>query len=463
MIKQLFKENTPFLSTNKFDIRNTEIIKITSDKEGEMHLEEINNELQKDFPVLNEEKMEILYKEKFILSSAKIKNLYEEFYTECQIILKDKKFLEGYNNIGYKINLNEELKTNNENYILKLWYLLICFIFKHLDNGEKWVLFNELLKEIQNMSLPYKISIIDPFLSDLMFTTFIKYGDKQMCSLLYKELNDIPCIKEDYLTFTQLHKKFIDKKEEFKFTLPKETILKEKNYNLFNLPKGYKMKISLVSLCPNPGCKVKVDLKPAILNFSNMTADKITYRCNICHEFQNAIVTISFGNAFNQEYYYQLYTPKYLFYYIKNLGDFKTENFFEEHSEIFFNLIILFQLRGFSYDFLFPYKERKLIINNQQYNGFNPDTLEVKKSGENKYIYKNPNANKIKWYNNIAPPENQLKQRRFSKIIPSRKASVGTFKTFEPLSSAAFFKKNIKKKDKSSFYTLKYSKTINEN
>ena len=463
MIKQLFKENTPFLSTNKFDIRNTEIIKITSDKEGEMHLEEINNELQKDFPVLNEEKMEILYKEKFILSSSKIKNLYEEFYTECQIILKDKKFLEGYNNIGYKINLNEELKTNNENYILKLWYLLICFIFKHLDNGEKWVLFNELLKEIQNMNLPYKISIIDPFLSDLMFTTFIKYGDKQMCSLLYKELNDIPCIKEDYLTFTQLHKKFIDKKEEFKFTLPKETILKEKNYNLFNLPKGYKMKISLVSLCPNPGCKVKVDLKPAILNFSNMTADKITYRCNICHEFQNAIVTISFGNAFNQEYYYQLYTPKYLFYYIKNLGDFKTENFFEEHSEIFFNLIILFQLRGFSYDFLFPYKERKLIINNQQYNGFNPDTLEVKKSGENKYIYKNPNANKIKWYNNIAPPENQLKQRRFSKIIPSRKASVGTFKTFEPLSSAAFFKKNIKKKDKSSFYTLKYSKTINEN
>ena len=463
MIKQLFKENTPFLSTNKFDIKNTETIKIESDKEDEMHLDEINYELQKFFPLLDEEKMEKLFNQKFLLSNSKIKNLYQDFYTECEIILKDKKFLEGYNNIGYNINLNDRLKPNNENYILKLWYLLICFIFKHLDNGEKWIMFNELLKEIQNMSLTYKISIIDPYLSDLMFTTFIKYGDKQMCSLLYKELNDITCIKEDYLTFTQLHKKFVNKKEEFEFTFPKETILKEKNYNIFNLPKGNKMSIALVSTCPNPGCKVKVDLKPAILNFSSMTTDKITYRCNICHEFQNAIITISFGNAFNQEYYYQLYSPKYLFYYIKNLGDFNMENFFEEHTEIFFNLIIFFQLRGFSYDFLFPYKETKLVINNRQYNGFNPDTLEVKKTGDNKYIYKNPNANKIKWYDNISPPINELKQRRFSKIIPSRKGSAGEFKTFESLSSAAFFKKNIKKKEKSSFYTLKYSKTINEN
>ena len=140
------------------------------------------------------------------------------------------------------------------------------------------------------------------------------------------------------------------------------------------------------------------------------------------------------------------------------------DDFYAKHTVIFFNLIVLFQLRHYSYDFIFPYKERKLIFNNKPYYGFNPEKLEEQKGGENKYIYRNPNANKIKWYENISPAL-QLKQRRFSKLIPSRRGSVGTFKTFEPLSSAAFFKKN-KKKQKSGFgnngnnVNLKYSKTI---
>ena len=464
MIKQLFKENTPFLETNKFDIKNTELIRITYDADDEMHLSTIDTNLQKNFPLLDETKTIELYNQNFLFSNFKIKNLYEEFYIQCQIILKDKKFLEPYYNIGYKININEELKTNNENYILKLWYLLMCYSFKHLDKGEKWVMFNELLKEIQNMSSSYKISIIDPFLSDLMFTTFIKYGDKQMCSLLYKELNEIPCVKEDYLTFTQLHKKFMNKKEEFKFTLPKETILKEKNYNLFNLPKGSKNKmyIALVGECIRCN-RLKIDLKPSILNFSSMTTDEILFKCPICKKFQNSIITIYFGNENNQQYSYKLYTPKYLFYYIKNLGDFNMEDFFEKHSEIFFNLVTIFQLRGNSYDFLFPYKDKKLIINDKPYNGFNPNTLEIKKAEENKFINKDPNKNKTKWYDNIVPKDSPLKQRRFSKLIPSKKGSVKTFKTFEQLSSSVFFTKNIKKKDKSIFYSLKHSKTISEN
>lgn len=464
MIKQLFKENTPFLETNRFDIRNTELIKITYDADDEMHLSTIDNRKKTNFPLLDETKTKALYNQNFLFSNVKIKNLYEEFYTECQIVLKDKKFLEPYYSIGYKININEDLKINNENYILKLWFLLMCYNFRHLDKSEKWAMFNELIKEIQSMSSSYKISILDPFLSDLMFTTFIKYGDKIMCSLLYKELNEIPSVKEDYLIFTQLHKKFINKKEEFKFTLPKETILKEKNYNLFNLPKGNKNKIyiALVGECI-PCSRIKIDLKPAILNFSSMTTDEILFKCHICKKYQNAIITIYFGKDINQQYYYQLYTPKYLFYFIKNLGDYNMEKFYEDHSEIFFNLITLFQLRGNNYDFLFPYKEKQLIINNKPYYGFNPNNLQIKKAGENKYIKKNANKNKINWYEDIVPPENQYK-RKFSKIIPSRRGSVEIFKTFEPLSSASFFKKNIsKKKEKKNFYTLKYSKTINEN
>ena len=463
MIKQLFKENTPFLETNKFDIKDTELIRILSGKDSEMHLSTIDNNIQKCFPLLDVNKIKKLYNKNFLFSKTKIKNLYEEFYTECQIVLKDKKFIEPYMNIGYKININEELKINNEYYVKKLWFLLMCYNFKHLDNGEKWIMFYEFLKEIQKLPVSEKKSLIDSFLADVMFNTYIKYGTKQMCSLLYKELNEIPCVKEDYLTFTQLHKKFINKKDEFNFKLPKETILKEKNYNLFNLPKGNKMYIALVGECLICS-RMKVDLKPAILNFSLMTTDEILFQCRICKKYQKAIISVYSGGDNSEQYNFQLYTPKYLFYYMIKLGDLDNEHFFEEYSEIFFNLVILFQLRGLNYDFLFPYMDKKLIINNKPYNGFNPNTLEIKKTEENKYINKNSKKTKTNWYEEIVTSDNRLSQKRFSKIISSRRGSVRSFKTFEPLNSAVFFKKSIKKKDKrSNFYSLKFPKTLNEN
>ena len=373
MIKSLFKENTPFLETNKFDFKNVENIRIAYDKGEVMYLASIQPETQKNFPLLNKQKMESLYKQNFLMSNSKVKNLYKDFYKECLNILKEKKFLEGYNNIGYKINLSDELKTNQENFILKLWFLLICYVFKYLDNGEKWIIFNELLKEIQTMTIPYKTLIFDHFFTYLMFSTFIEYGDKLMCSLIYKELGDIACVKEDYLIFTQLHKKFMSKKEGFKFTLPKKTVLKERNFNLYNLPKGNKITIAIVGTCSERTCRVKVDLKNAILSFRSMQTDEIKYTCNICHKMQNAKVTVSTGNSPNDENYYQLYTPKYLFYYIKNLGDFNMNTFYMKHPEIFFNLIIYFQLRIHSYEFLFPYKDIK------QYPGFDPKKQEKPK------------------------------------------------------------------------------------
>lgn len=458
MIKSLFKENTPFLETNKFDFKNVENIRIAYDKGEVMYLASIQPEIQKDFPLLNNEKMESLFKQNFLLSNSKVKNLYKDFYKECLNILKDKKFLEGYNNIGYKINLSDELISKQENFILKLWFLLICYVFKYLENGEKWILFNELLKEIQSMTIPYRIFIFDHFFIYLMFSTFIEYGDKLMCSLLYKELGDIPCVKEDYLTFTQLHKKFMSKKDEFKFTLPKKTLLKERNFNLYDLPKGNKISIDIVGICSDRSCKVSAELKNNILNFTSMQTDEIKFTCTICHKVQNAKFKVSTGNSPSDKFSYQLYTPKYLFYYIKNLGDYNMNTFYKTHTEIFFNLIILFQLRIHSYDFLFPYKDIK------QYPGFDPKKLEVKKAGEDKFIYKNIDENKKKWYENIVGT--QLKQRRFSKLIPSRKGSVCTFRTFEPLSSMEFFQKNssnINKKKSRRFSALKHSKTLVEN
>ena len=452
MIKSLFKENTPFLETFKFNIINVETIKIEYDKDQEMHISTNNTDLSNYFPLLNDNKMKVLYEQNFLFNQAKPKNLYQEFYVECQLMLKDKKFLEGYNSISYNLNKNEELESDNENYVLKLWYLLICYNFKHLDKEEKWTMFNEMFNDILNMTPSNKISIIDSFLSDLLFSTFIKYGDKEMCSLLYKELNDIPCVKDDYLIFTHLHEKFMNKKDEFDLDLPKEYYLKEKNYNIYNLPKGNKMEIVLISACPK--CKIKFDLRPEILNFSSMKNDEIYFKCNICKQSYIANIAISKGKLYRDEKY-KLLTPKYLFYCIKNLGDFNNNNFYEIHKGIFYNLLILFQLKGYNYNFLFPNKEQK------SYYGFDPNDLKIEKEEGKSYIQKNKDENKPKWYENIEEDENLLRHRRFTKIMHSRKASAETFKTFEPLSSTAFFQKSIKKTDKN-LCTLKYSKTINE-
>jgi hypothetical protein len=453
VINKLFKDNTPFLLTDLFDIKKTETIKIVNDEEEEMHLQEKINDI---FPILDTEKMELLYKN-FLKSNVSIKNLYQDFYKESLNIIKDKQYLEGYNNVGYKLNLNEELKSNNEHYTYKLWLILVCYTFKYLDKGEKWIIFNEFLREIHDIVPHYKITIIDQFLSDLMFSTFIEYGDKTMCSLLYKELNNISCVKEDYLTFTNLHKKFVDKKEEFKFTITKEGTTKERDYSIFD-SKGKRLVILLASVCKI--CNLNCFLRPAMMNYSLMLSDKITFKCQVCHNTYDAKIDMSNSGLFlrahekDKEKGCQLYSPKYLYYYIKNLGDFNIQTFYKEHIDIFINLIILFYLIGSNFDFIFPYKEKS------DYVGFDPNKLKLDNTGSDNYIRIDLNDNKKKWYEDILQIDDKLKKRRMSKLLPSKKGSVGTFKVIEGLSSTAFYQKSLKKKE---VHGLKHSKTINEN
>ena len=456
MINKLFKDNTPFLVSDLFDIKKTETIKIINDKEEEMHLQEKINNV---FPILDTKKMELLYKEKFLMSNKDIKNLYQEFYKEGINIIKDKKYLEGYNNVSYKLNLNEEIRPNNENYTYKLWFLLVCYSFKYLEKAEKWVIFNEFLKEIHDIVPHYKITIIDQFLSDLMITTFIEYGDKLMCSLLYKELNNMRCVKEDYLTFTNMHKKFVDKKEEFKFSLTKEGEMKEKNYDIFNIvTKEKKMKLILICKCHI--CNLDCSLNREMMNYTSMTGDKITFRCKVCHNVYDAKIDMSASGLFmkihenDPDKRCQLYNPKYLYNYIKNLGDFNIQTFYREHIDIFINLILYFHLIGNNFDFLFPYKEKS------EYIGFDPHNLKIENTSSDKYVKKNVNDNKKKWYEDIVQADDKLRQRRISRLLPSKKGSAGSFKICEQLSSTSFFTKNLKKKD---LYTLNYSKTYIDN
>ena len=454
MIKSLFKENTPFLETNIFDIKNVEVVKIACKQGEKMHLSLNQTELSKKFPLLNEDKMEHLYKKNFILSRTKIKNLYEAFYKECQNILNDKKFLEGYSSVNYDINLHEQLKTMkayNEKYIPKLWFLLLCYNFRHINNEEKWTIFNELINEIESKTPSVKISIFDSFLSDVMFNTFIQYGDKEMCSLIYKELIDIPCVRDDYLIFANLHKKFMNKKGEFEISLPKEYYLKEKKYNLYNLPSECIMKIVLIDQCPV--CKVDADLRQYI---KNLETDKgeIYYNCTICHKDWKAKISVSYGKQYNDEHY-QLYTPRYLYNRFKVLGYYNMNIFYELQKELFFNLLVLFDLNQYNYDFLYPYVDEKT------YQGFDPESLEIKRIEGKSFVQKNKNENIPNWYD-VVEESNPSKLKRFTKLLRSRKASCESFKTFEPLSSTAFFNKSINSLKGSSKNLSRFSnKSIN--
>ena len=455
MIKQLFKENTPFLETLLFDIKKTELISI-SDSNELLFNDSAQNNTQDQLLLLNNDKLNLLY-QYYLESNQKVKNLYAEFYDTCQCILKERRFSEKYTSIGYNINIYKELKPNNENYVIKLRILLICYTFKDLDKGEKWVMFNELLKEIQNiLNFERKKSIIDSFLANVMFTTFIKYGDKNMCSLLYKELLVIPCVKDNYLIFTQLHKKFINRKDEFKLPLPKETILKERNYNLFDSQEN-KLCMKIILICGCKNCKLPLDMVPTITTYSSTNYNEISFKCLVCHTKITARFSVSILSLNNQtkDKTYILYTPKALFNFIKSIGDFNVNTFYKEHPAVFFNLMILFQTHGNNYSFLFPYKEKNYI-------GFNPKNLEIEKTDDKKYVNKRVSLGANKWYEKCDFPENRYRQKRYTKLLSSKKTA-GDFKTFEALNPTSFFQKDFSKKQKKKFNSaLKRAKTLNE-
>ena len=424
IFNQLFQEDTPFLKTDMFDIKeqNNEII-----KEEELIVDSILEPIEKNFPLLNEKKMDELYTKNFLEKDIIINNLYIEFYIKCYQILKNKKFIEGYSSTGYNINLVNDVKSNNENYILKLWVLLICYSFKYLDKYEKWIIFYEFLNELQ-INTNSKNTILDPYLCDLIFSTFISEGDKQMCSLLYKELNESIYLKNDYLTFIKLHQKFLNNDNNFEKSFTKTAHLKPRNYNIFNLPKGKKYEIVLYD--PHPRC-AKFSLKPVILNFTSQNEDELTYICNICKEERKAKITVSLGNE-KEDKMYQLYSAKYLYYFIKDLGDYNMNLFYKKYTGIFFNLIILFQLRGNFYDFLFPYKDIKTQA------GFSDNNLKEKHVKKVQII--DEVKDKPKWYEAIE--EDKGKGNILNKMKNYKISNVNNFQNNEiNLNSESFFKK----------------------
>ena len=444
-IQQLINLGTPFLNSKNFDITKSEKIKSNNSmKKNNRNSSQRISQVINNFPLLNDTDSLKKFND-YLKSDKKIKNLYQEYYLTCINLLKDKKVQECYNS-----NITDNIKPDNEKYGFKLWTLILCYNFKNLNVGERWPLFNELLSQIKQMLPMGKIKNLDPFLSDLLFNTIIKYGDKEMVSLLYKELNEVPCVGEDYLIFLQLISKFIRKNDVFKISLPKLTTLKERNYNILNLRSGTKLGIVLIEFCSQ--CKLCINLKPILLNSSGLNTDKLMAKCLICHNERPANVTITFGEE-KKDKKMELFTPKYLYNYMRNLGEFNSQTFYKEHLEIFLNLIIIFQVYSDNYDFLFPYKTTMASF------GFNPDKLE--KTTEEGYSCEIKKTIKhIKWYEEIEPDKNiSVNKKRFSKT--AKRGSIVTFNT-NNVSSASFFE-NQKKNQKSGSRLKTHISTQTEN
>ena len=95
IMHQLFKENTPFIDTEIFNIKEgkEEKVKIPYNNESELQ-SMLDNDIEIiNFPLLDDKKMENLFIKNFVENDVINKNLYSEFYTKCTQILRDKKYL----------------------------------------------------------------------------------------------------------------------------------------------------------------------------------------------------------------------------------------------------------------------------------------------------------------------------------------------------------------------------------
>jgi hypothetical protein len=209
-----------------------------------------------------------------------------------------------------------------------------------------------------------------------------------MCSLFYKYLNF-----KSYLSYVYLNIKFSDN-EKIK-VLPKKSRIRERNFNLYNLNEGDKINIILKNKCQK--CGIEINLKPVILNFSNMKTDKLFYKCKCSIKEREAKFILMVKDKKKE---IQIYSPVYIFNSIKsNIKTININEFYKNHIDFFYNILIYFQLYdNMVYDFIFPYKEKHCNSNNNyeiiHYDNFSLKTKQIEDEWWNEIEKKNNNKYK---------------------------------------------------------------------
>ena len=343
--KLLKKIATPFLDSKKFEYLKE--IKCGIKFERNNNKEPVPKEF---FPLLDYSKFN---HKKFLMNDISYKYI-EDYELACLEIIKEKKNSDPKARSNITFNFIQNLNPKVENYIYKLWFLIFAKSFPYCDKRERWFKFNTFIKYIEQKIYQYKNSILDEYLSNFILITLVKYGDREMCSLFYKYLNF-----KSYLSYVYLNIKFSED-EKIK-VLPKKSRIRERNFNLYNLNEGDKINIILKNKCQK--CGIEINLKPVILNFSNMKTDKIFYKCKCSIKEREAKFILMVKDKKKE---IQIYSPVYIFNSIKsNIKTININEFYKNHIDFFYNILIYFQLYdNMVYDFIFPYKEKHCNSNN---------------------------------------------------------------------------------------------------
>ena len=360
--KLLKKIATPFLDSKKFEYLKE--IKCGIKFERNNNKEPVPKEF---FPLLDYSKFN---HKKFLMNDISYKYI-EDYELACLEIIKEKKISDPKARSNITFNFIQNLNPKVENYVYKLWFLIFAKSFPYCDKRERWFKFNTFIKYIEQKIYQYKNSILDEYLSNFILITLVKYGDREMCSLFYKYLNF-----KSYLSYVYLNIKFSDD-EKIK-VLPKKSRIRERNFNLYNLNEGDKINIILKNKCQK--CGIEINLKPVILNFSNMKTDKLFYKCKCSIKEREAKFILMVKDKKKE---IQIYSPVYIFNSIKsNIKTININEFYKNHIDFFYNILIYFQLYdNIVYDFIFPYKEKHCNSNNNyeiiHYDNFSLKTKQI--------------------------------------------------------------------------------------
>ncbi len=377
--KLLKKIATPFLDSKKFEYLKE--IKCGIKFERNNNKEPVPKEF---FPLLDYSKFN---HKKFLMNDISFKYI-EDYELACLEIIKEKKISDPKARSNITFNFIQNLNPKVENYVYKLWFLIFAKSFPYCDKRERWFKFNTFIKYIEQKIYQYKNSILDEYLSNFILITLVKYGDREMCSLFYKYLNF-----KSYLSYVYLNIKFSE--EEKIKVLPKKSRIRERNFNLYNLNEGDKINIILKNKCQK--CGIEINLKPVILNFSNMKTDKIFYKCKCSIKEREAKFILIVKDKKKE---IQIYSPVYIFNSIKsNIKTININEFYKNHIDFFYNILIYFQLYdNMVYDFIFPYKEKHCNSNNNyqiiHYDNFSLKTKQIEDEWWNEIEKKNNNKYK---------------------------------------------------------------------
>ena len=420
--KLLKKIATPFLDSKKFEYLKE--IKCGIKFERNNNKEPVPKEF---FPLLDYSKFN---HKKFLMNDISYKYI-EDYELACLEIIKEKKNSDPKARSNITFNFIQNLNPKVENYIYKLWFLIFAKSFPYCDKRERWFKFNTFIKYIEQKIYQYKNSILDEYLSNFILITLVKYGDREMCSLFYKYLNF-----KSYLSYVYLNIKFSED-EKIK-VLPKKSRIRERNFNLYNLNEGDKINIILKNKCQK--CGIEINLKPVILNFSNMKTDKIFYKCKCSIKEREAKFILMVKDKKKE---IQIYSPVYIFNSIKsNIKTININEFYKNHIDFFYNILIYFQLYdNMVYDFIFPYKEKHCNSNNNyeiiHYDNFSLKTKQIEDEWWNEIEKKNNN----KYKNNETISYTQLNPYTTNLNIKNKrkKSYQNEFDTY------SFFEKKIDK------------------